>query len=68
MSLPKNFVISCTVISKVDSTAEINYELFSEPLFETTYIQTQHTVGLVFMLCASDEMSVDKIGGIFCYC
>lgn len=40
------------VVSKLDSTAEINYELFSNPLFQTTYFQTQHTVGFfVYVVC-----------------
>ena len=42
---PQEFCFFPVVVSKVDSTAEINYELFSDPVFQTTYFQTQHTVG-----------------------
>lgn len=45
MSSPKEFCFYLVVVTKLDSTAEINYELFSDPLFEPTYFQTQHTVG-----------------------
>lgn len=36
-------VESIPFVSKLDSIAEINYKLFSAPLFKTTYFQTQHT-------------------------
>ena len=47
MSPLNNFL----VVSELDSTAEIKYNLFSAPLFQTTYFQTQHAVSLlVYML------------------
>ena len=67
MSLLKNFVFPL-VVSKVDSNAEINYQLFSDPVFQTTYFQTQHTVGSLFTLYVRHKFAVDKTGGILFHC
>ena len=64
--MAKEFCFFPVVVSKLDSTAEINNELFSDPLFQTTYFQTQHNVG--FYMCTVYLMTVDTTGGIFFHC
>ena len=64
-SLLINFFL-LIVIVKIDKIAEINYELIEDPIFNPTYIETQHKVS-EFLI---DHTSYPHLylGGIFFHC